>query len=295
MTKPFFSIILPVYNREKFISRAIKSVIDQTCKNWEMIIIDDGSTDNTRKIIEAFDDDRIKYFYQENKERSAARNNGISKSSGLYICFLDSDDYYLENHLQNLYDILSSRDHPVSFYFVLRAFESNNVISFPPLNDTGFRNNFEMIFNIMIATPQACIHREILEKHRFNPEFKTGEDLELWSRILLDFPLVKVNKHTIVSVIHEENSVNFSSGNFYLENLKVVRFIFRNKNISKYISSRQKHLSISNCYFGIARYYLFKKKNIHAIFNFIKSIYYFPFHRQNRYRFKLILNTIFNK
>ena len=294
MNNPFFSIILPTYNRDKLISKAIQSVINQTFANWELIIVDDGSTDNTRNTIETFDDKRIKYLYQENQERSIARNTGINNSNGQYICFLDSDDYYLENHLQSLYDEISFQNFPVSFYFVLRAFESNEEITYPPLNNFKVRNNIELIFNIMIATPQTCIHKDILQKNMFNPEFKTGEDLELWSRILVEYPLEKVNKHTVVSKIHEENSVNFASGNFFVENLKVVRFIFKNKKISSHISLKQKHLSISNCYFGIARYYLLKNKKLMAIYYLTKSIIYFPFHKQNIYRIKLILKTIFN-
>jgi glycosyltransferase involved in cell wall biosynthesis len=93
MKSPFFSIILPTYNRASFISKAIESVIDQLYNKWELIILDDGSTDNTKEIVLSFNDDRIRYIYQENKERSAARNNGIRNAKGEYICFLDSDDY----------------------------------------------------------------------------------------------------------------------------------------------------------------------------------------------------------
>ena len=83
----FFSIIIPTYNRAKFITNAINSVINQSYKNWELIIIDDGSTDNTAEVVRkiAKNDTRIKYHYQKNAERSAARNNGISKALGDWI------------------------------------------------------------------------------------------------------------------------------------------------------------------------------------------------------------------
>ena len=95
----FFSIILPTYNRSKTIDKTIESVINQTYKHWELIIIDDGSTDNTKEIITNYktNDKRIKYLYQQNKERSAARNNGIVNANGDYICFIDSDDYFMKN------------------------------------------------------------------------------------------------------------------------------------------------------------------------------------------------------
>ena len=96
-----FSIILPTYNRAYLLPYAIESVIEQSYKNWELIIVDDGSTDNTRDLVKKYKkkDKRITYIYQDNSERSAARNNGILRASGEWVCFLDSDDKYLSNHL----------------------------------------------------------------------------------------------------------------------------------------------------------------------------------------------------
>ena len=100
--KVFFSIIIPTYNRSGFLSKAIESIIVQRCEDWELIIVDDGSTDDTKKTVQEFleKDSRIRYIFQENQERSAARNNGIKHANGDWICFLDSDDVYLTNHLE---------------------------------------------------------------------------------------------------------------------------------------------------------------------------------------------------
>ena len=95
MEKPFFSIIIPVYNREVLIRKSIQSALNQDFIDFEIIVIDDGSTDGTALAVKQFSDSRVKYFYQTNQERSAARNNGVLKSKGKFICFLDSDDYYI--------------------------------------------------------------------------------------------------------------------------------------------------------------------------------------------------------
>jgi glycosyltransferase involved in cell wall biosynthesis len=94
--KPFFSIIIPSYNRAALIIETLNSVCSQTFQNWECIVVDDGSTDTTRDVIEALSiqDDRIRYIYQDNAERSNARNNGIRNAKGEWICFLDSDDAF---------------------------------------------------------------------------------------------------------------------------------------------------------------------------------------------------------
>jgi glycosyltransferase involved in cell wall biosynthesis len=96
----FFSIIIPTYNREKEISRALNSVLTQTFQDFEIIVVDDGSTDNTESVVLSFNDIRIKYIKQDNSGATAARNYGIRNSSGQYIAFLDSDDMWYPTFLE---------------------------------------------------------------------------------------------------------------------------------------------------------------------------------------------------
>lgn len=98
---PFFSIILSTFNRAYLVGRAIESVLAQTFADWELIIIDDGSRDNTFEIIQPFvlNDDRLRYHYAQNRGLAMARNTGIQMSIGEYITFLDSDDEYAPEHL----------------------------------------------------------------------------------------------------------------------------------------------------------------------------------------------------
>ncbi len=90
--------IIPAFNREKYIAEAIDSVLDQTYGNIEIIVIDDGSTDNTSEIVKSFNS-KVKYFYQPNSGASAARNSGILKAAGDFISFLDSDDLWEKNKI----------------------------------------------------------------------------------------------------------------------------------------------------------------------------------------------------
>ncbi|QEY11281.1 glycosyltransferase [Cellvibrio sp. KY-YJ-3] len=96
------TIITPTYNREAFLPAAIESVLAQTYKNFEFIIVDDGSEDNSRKLIESYaeKDSRIKYLYQENQRQSVARNYALSVAKGDFICFLDSDNYWPHDKLE---------------------------------------------------------------------------------------------------------------------------------------------------------------------------------------------------
>lgn len=98
-----FSIITPTYNRAYILGNAITSLIEQTFSDWEMIIVDDGSTDNTKAVVNGFNEPRIKYFYQINKGPSAARNTGFAYADGQWIVYLDSDNDLLPNYLEHMF------------------------------------------------------------------------------------------------------------------------------------------------------------------------------------------------
>ena len=97
---PKVSVIIPTYNRADVVGGAIQSVLDQTYTDWELIVVDDGSQDNTRDVVASYDDPRIRYIHQDNMKLPGARNTGIRASTGQYIAFLDSDDLFLPGKLQ---------------------------------------------------------------------------------------------------------------------------------------------------------------------------------------------------
>lgn len=105
--KGLVSVIIPTYNRAGFLEEALKSVLNQTYSNLEIIVVDDGSTDNTKEVLKPFKD-KIKYFYQENKGPAAAKNTGLKSANGEYIAFLDSDDLWpsskIEIQIENISD-----------------------------------------------------------------------------------------------------------------------------------------------------------------------------------------------
>jgi len=121
---PFFSIIIPTYNRASLLGNAVESVLRQSFPYWELLIIDDGSTDATLDSLQPYlTDARVRYYWQPRRERSAARNRGIDLARGRYCCFLDSDDQYLPRHLQTLHELALETRAPLlrSQYEVRRA------------------------------------------------------------------------------------------------------------------------------------------------------------------------------
>ncbi|MBR3430978.1 MAG: glycosyltransferase family 2 protein [Clostridia bacterium] len=110
MTKGLVSIITPCYNGEKYIGETIDSVLSQTYTDWEMIIIDDGSKDNSAEVIKQYTDPRIKYFRQENAGSAAARNNGLRRAEGQYIALLDADDLWRPEFLEKQIKIMKEKN-----------------------------------------------------------------------------------------------------------------------------------------------------------------------------------------
>ena len=172
------------------IQNAINSVLQQTYTDWELIIVDDGSTDKTNAVVNSYKklDNWINYFYQENQERSTARNNGIKKATGNWVCFLDSDDIYHKNHLEEFKNLINREGLKRGLYFSGLSFGKYS--NSPEEYDLSYKNNIEFVLLNTIGTPRACAHKEILLKHKFDEKINNGEDRELWVRILKDFPLL---------------------------------------------------------------------------------------------------------
>jgi teichuronic acid biosynthesis glycosyltransferase TuaG len=110
MSQPIFSVVMPVYNQAKYISQAIQSVLDQTIDSWELIIVDNHSTDGTVEVVQFFDDPRIKLsFIDNNGVIAKSRNQAIRSSTGNYIAFLDSDDFWFPTKLQEVSRVLKGK------------------------------------------------------------------------------------------------------------------------------------------------------------------------------------------
>jgi len=287
--EPFFSVILPTYNRADMLPRAIRSVIGQAFMNWELIIIDDGSTDDTSGVVKQFNDPRITYIYQENAERSIARNKGIAQASGRYICFLDSDDYYLPNHLSAFFDNISKRQDPVAFFYCNLLNEENEILLLPEeCEKFVYKNNLEFVSQNIISTPQACIHSEILKKYQFDPKLFIGEDLNLWMRILLHYPLIECPERTLVMALHEGRTINVRSRNIYKYHLAAYKLTIKDPDIKNKISINIRRIMYCESYFGMGKYYMFQNRKWPALIHILVSWLIWP-----KYQLKFKLNLMY--
>lgn len=193
---PYFSIIVPVYNKEKYIENTIKSVLQQRFADYELIIINDGSTDESESKILAFDDHRIKYFSKKNEGASIARNFGIEKSHADYITFLDADDYWYPDFLEEMYASIAEFPDQRIFSGAIEIENSKNIIpstySIPKDQPRMVVNYFEASYKEgVICTSCAVFHKSVFEKvGLFDPKLSSGQDTDLWIRMGLIYPIV---------------------------------------------------------------------------------------------------------
>ena len=235
------SVVIPAYNEEKNIGKAIDSVLNQTYQNFEIIIVDDGSTDNTREIVQAFKDKRVKYIYQQNSGPSKARNTAIDIASGEYIAFLDADDIYMPNKLEISLQLLSEANAGMLYgSFILEPQgKESKLISFKERESTKYLVTLLTDPFNNIAFPSTVLVKKdlLLETGGFDQNLRIGEDWDLWLKIYpktkvkcVDRPLTKrlTSKNSITRTIdfdferktHEKILYNFFRNNKEYEYLK---------------------------------------------------------------------------
>jgi len=206
---PFFSIVIPTYNRAEIIGKTIQSVIDQQYIDWELIIIDDGGTDDTKKVVEQFNDLRIKYFWKKNEERGVARNFGTQKAKGQYVFFLDSDDLIYPNHLQHAFEKLNTLDLPEFFHSRYEEVFPNKTVQVEKLNQDII---WETIQKQNKFACQFFLRRDIALQFPFseNRQLKIGEDWLVILQIGLCYQLNISNQVNSAIVQHDGRTMQMA-------------------------------------------------------------------------------------
>lgn len=182
---PNVSVIIPAYNQGHYLSGAIQSVLDQTYQDFEIIVVDDGSTDNTAEVAKSFSDTRVRYIYQKNGGLSAARNTGIRNSTGSYVTFLDSDDLFFPKHLDTLATMLNEKS-DIGFVAgqTIPIDNEGNYLSEVPKSNTRELGDQFLLGNLL-PVGSMMVRRCWLDKvGPFDESLRAYEDWELWLRLV---------------------------------------------------------------------------------------------------------------
>ena len=224
-TKPLVSVIIPTFNRGWILKEAIDSVLDQEFDDYELIIVDDGSTDDTREILDSYGEDII-VLRQSNKGVSAARNRGITEATGQLIAFLDSDDFWLPEKLSRQVDF----------------FNTNPAVMVNQTEEIWIRNGvrvnskkrhqkpsgmiFERSLDLCLVSPSAVMIRKVLFKSVgvFDENLPACEDYDLWLRISCRYPIHLIDDPLIIKRGGHEDQLSKTPGldKFRIQALKKI-------------------------------------------------------------------------
>ncbi|MCF7885551.1 MAG: glycosyltransferase, partial [Candidatus Marinimicrobia bacterium] len=202
------SVIIPTYNRAEKLERAIESVLAQTYSNVELIVIDDGSTDNTSEILNKYDS-QLKHFSILHSGVSAARNIGIKKATGEWIAFLDSDDYWLSEKLEKQLEFMVEKDYLVSQTGEKWYRDGNWVMK----GDRHQKHNgwiFQHCLPLCIVTPSAAVFDKqvFADVGYFDESFPACEDYDMWLRVALKYPIGFLDEKLVVKVGGHEDQLS---------------------------------------------------------------------------------------
>ena len=293
---PKVSVIIPTYNRSKFVTKAINSVLAQTFTDYEIIVIDDGSNDNTKEVLCSYDA-KIKYIYQNNSGVSAARNAGIKKAKGKWIAFLDSDDEWTSEYLS--WQMKQAEKYPRVFTHITNSItilpngkKENHFLETKLLPKFKKKSNILLERPFYIITkhlpwlmPSVIMRRDILlNTGLFNTHLTIAEDLDLIARMALKGPFGISRKILVHVYRREESIVNLAAqavneGIYSCQSFGTVYKNLKNSNLLTFWEKVILAKALSSNRRALANMLLKIGKQSQARYYYKKALFIYPSHK----------------
>lgn len=265
-----FSVVIPLYNKELSIQNTILSVLEQSYQNFEIVIINDGSTDGSVDAVKTINDERIRLIHQQNQGVSAARNLGIKEARYEWIAFLDGDDLWGINHLEEIVNMMAlfpyEKVYVTSFEYsdkrpVFKHARSSEIFKIEKYFKEAKKE--KLIWTSIIVIEKSCFSLVGL----FNTSLNNGEDIELWCRLAEKFNIIKSTKITAVYRIEAENRSKLGSS---IEKTHVYNLSLTKTN-DKYQYQYYKKMILDRLYDYLRAYRLKDFMLVRGKFELIKS------------------------
>jgi len=291
----FFSIIIPAYNRAHMIAETLTTTFQQTYPHYEIIIVDDGSTDNTEAVVRAINNPKVRYHKKQNEERAVARNAGFDLAKGDYVTLLDSDDFLYPTHLEEARKYILAHSFPEIIRFDFDIVDSDkNVLQISKMPENI---NAKIINGNYMGCSGIILKREIAVRYRFNGDrnLSGSEDYEFWMRLAARFKIHTPHIITCSLHSHEERSViyNIKPEPLILRKDLLVKYVYEDKVVKK-IFKKELNKFISNNLLYVSLHLAIAKYNKASISYLIHVIQYYPLSLFDR-RFLGILKTLFKR
>jgi glycosyltransferase involved in cell wall biosynthesis len=274
---PLISVVIPTYNRERFIVEAVQSVFDQTYTNWEAIIVDDGSKDATREVLSEFmSDPRVHYYYQENQGQSVARNHAIKKAKGDFICFLDSDNKWLPEKLSvSVRAALSNPDADIIYGDNITIDIDGKEISRESMKKFSGHITDLLLRDNFISMNSTMTKRECFETlGAFNEKDRLAEDYELWLRMSTKYKFLYVPEFMGYYRVMEDQLSTDKDKRFWANYAIISKFV---ADYPHAVSFLEKHRSFSSFFCRKARYESSVGRSKTAWNDALKAMIQYPF------------------
>jgi glycosyltransferase involved in cell wall biosynthesis len=213
MKTPFFSIIIPTYNRANLISKTLRSVLDQEFRDFEVIVVDDGGSDNTKEVVETFADTRVTYHWKENAERGAARNYGLDRATGKWINFFDSDDIAYSRHLLTAWEHIQKDPSAEVFHTSYDEVDTTTGKTVRQAIYTGNLNSRIRVSNYLSCN-NVFIKKSATIPYRFSEKtaIAGSEDWLLWLLLSTKYQITGLPEITSAILHHAGRSMITASG-----------------------------------------------------------------------------------
>lgn len=235
-----FTVIIPLYNKELSIHATIQSVLNQTYQSFEIVVINDGSTDRSAKIVEAINDDRIRIIHQENQGVSAARNRGVKEAKYEWIALLDGDDLWKKNHLEEIIKMMNMFPNEKVYVTSFEYSDKRKMFKHSRKNPIFKIDNYfrEAIKERLMCTGIVVVNKECFEKvGYFNVSLNRGEDLDLWIRLAKNYTILKSTEITALYNIEDLLSLTKSKSNYSQSILSIIELKGKQKHERTYLKN----------------------------------------------------------
>ena len=276
------SVVVPNYNYGHYLENAIDSVLSQSYEELELIIVDDGSTDDTRSLIHKFSDPRIFWYFQGHKGISAARNFGIHQARGEYIAFLDADDFWAPTKIEEQVKSLRFQNELGLIYsgFFLIDQDGQVIAKRSPVKVINPPLKMLLLGNIISgSSTTAFVPRQVFDiVGEFDEQIKGAEDWDMWIRISEKFSILAIDKPLAFIRLHSQNTTsNIDSMDFHQQ--VVIRKFFQNHDLPPDIK-RLRRRAFANVKLSTANFAFKQKKFKKATQLSCESLLLFPFSLQ---------------
>ena len=276
MDNPLVSIITPTYEREDFIEEAVNSALGQTYKNIELLVIDDGSTDGTVDKLKQYESDpRFNYFYQDNQGQSTARNKGLSIAKGEFVCFLDSDNHWAKNKIEEslkLFEIYPDTD--IVYANVTLIDEHGTEISTENMTRHSGNISKYLLRDNCVSFNTAMVRKKSIDEiSGFDSTLRRADDYDFWLRLSAKNKFLYVPQYWAYYRVMENQISSNKDARFEANELIMNKFISKSEHQLK-----SKDINQSRAYFynRRGRYYGSEGRTFEAIRDFIKAIRLYP-------------------